>query len=212
MSSWCKTCNSDHHRFLLIYISRGVGVVFWIPLISVYGRAPVLFYTTLAGTLLTLGCILAPSFSVFYGLRTIQSFFFTALQTIGLAFIQDMFFFHEHAKKIGIWTSCFLVSPYVGPLFANFIVWGTDSWRAPYWMVFGLGCLVLILVVLFIDEPWYRRDIAPENQPPNGIRIFKVLGLWQLRNHNGYFLNLSTGYRRLTSVLIKPVIILIMIY
>lgn len=195
----------------MLTLSRGIGGVFWIPLISVCGRAPVLFYATLVGTLFTLGCILAPSFSAFYGLRAIQGFFFTALQTIGLAFIQDIFFFHEHAKKIGIWTSCFLISPYFGPLLANFIVWGTNSWRAPYWMVFALGCLVMVLIILFIDEPWYRRDILLENQPIKGRRIFRVLGVWQLR-HNAYFLALPTSCRRLTSVFIKPIIIPIIIY
>jgi MFS family permease len=195
-----------------MHYASGVGGVFWIPLISVCGRAPVLFYACLAGTLFTLGCVLAPSFSAFYGLRTIQAFFFTALQTIGLAFIQDMFFFHEHAKKIGIWTLCFIVSPYFGPLLANLVLWSTNSWRAAYWMVFGLGCLVLVFVLLFIDEPWYRRDIALENQPPYGNRLLRVLGLWQLQHHTGYFSNPGRAYRQLLYVFLKPIMIPIMIY
>lgn len=161
---------------------------------------------------MTLGCILAPSFSVFYGLRTIKAFFLTAPQTVGLAFIQDMFFFHEHAKKIGIWTSCFIISPYAGPLLANFVLRGTNNWRAAYWMVFALGCLVMVLIVIFIDQPWYRRDISLENQPLKGGRVFRVLGVWQLRTQSGYFLTLKISCHRLIAVFIKPIIILIMIY
>ena len=31
-----------------------------------------------------------------------MGFTLTACQTIGLSFIKDMFFFHEHARKIGM--------------------------------------------------------------------------------------------------------------
>ena len=85
-------------------------------------------------------------------MKALQGLVLTAGQTAGLAFIQDMFFFHEHARKIGIWTAVFLTSPYCGPLFANFIIAGTGMWRNVYWLVFGLGCLNLILVFLFLDE------------------------------------------------------------
>lgn len=195
-----------------MFCLRGVGGVFWVPLISICGRAPILLYTTIAGTLFTLGCILAPNFSAFYGLRTVQGFFSSALYTVGLAFIQDMFFFHERAKKIGIWTASFTVAPYMGPLLANYILWGTKSWRVAYWMVFELGCLAVVLILLFIDEPWYRRDIEPEYQPPRGHILLRLIGIWQFKHHTGYLMGPSTAYGRLMSVVSKPVIILIMIY
>ena len=79
-------------------------------------------------------------------------------------------------------------------------------------MVFGLGCLVLGLVLLCVDEPWYRRDIAPENQPSKGSRLSRVLGLWQVKHHAGYFLSPGEAYRRLLYVLLKPIMLPIMIY
>lgn len=159
----------------------------------------------------TLGCALSPSFRIYYSMRVLMGFTLTAGQTIGLAFIQDMFFFHEHAKKIGIWTSMFIVSPYCGPLFASFIIDKTGSWRNVFWMMYGLGCASTLLIIFFIDESWYRRDIAPELQPPRGRRWMRVLGVWQIQNHNGYFLSIGTSCRRLAYVLFKPIIIPIMI-
>ena len=79
-------------------------------------------------------------------------------------------------------------------------------------MVFGLGCLILVLVVLFIDEPWYRRDIELEFQPPKGSRLSRILGIWRFQHGSGYFLSLRAAYLRLLFVFIKPVIVLIMIY
>lgn len=33
---------------------------------------------------------------------------------------KDMFYFHEHARKIGLWVCVFLTAPYTGPLLGKF--------------------------------------------------------------------------------------------
>lgn len=166
----------------------------------------------LAGTFFTLGCCLTQDFSSFYALRALQGFTLTSGQTIGLAYIKDMFFFHEHARKIGMWAGFFLLSPYAGPMFANFIINGTDSWRPVFWLVFAICCFNLALIVLFCDESWYRRDIAQADQPSRGKRLSRLVGYWQIQVHDGYFLPLSTAYLRLWSVVSKPVVTPMMLY
>ena len=141
-----------------------------------------------------------------------QGFTFTAGQTSGLAFIHDMFYFHEKARKIGIWTALFLASPYFGPLFANFIIAGTGSWQNVYWLIFGIGCVNLLLIVLVLDETWYRRDIAIDHQPARGNRLLRVVGIWQIRVHDGYFGTIWISCRRMMAVFVKPIILPIMIY
>ena len=182
------------------------------PFLFFWGRAPTVFWVVLSGTFFGLGCTLAPSFEVYYGMKALQGFTLTAGQTAGLAFIHDMFFFHEHARKIGIWTAVFLASPYFGPLFANFIIAGTGSWRGVYWLIFGLGCLNLATLVCFLDETWYRRDIRPGDQPARGARIWRIIGIWQIRVHHGYFGTIWGSCLRLFAVLIKPIILPVMMY
>lgn len=182
------------------------------PFLYFWGRAPLLFWVVVAGTFFTLGCTLAPSFRVFYGMKALQGFTLAAGQTCGLAFIQDMFFLHEIARKIGIWTTCFIGSPYAGPLFANFIIAGTGSWQNVFWLIFGLGCLNILLIGLFVDETWYRRNISMELQPRRGIRLGRVVGLWQIKVHSGYFGTVWASCQRMITVLLKPIMIPIMIY
>jgi len=164
------------------------------------------------GTFFTLGCCLTTSFKTFYGLRALMGFTLTACQVIGLSFIKDMFFFHEHARKIGLWAALFLLSPYCGPMFGNFIIAGTGEWRYVFWLVFAVCCFDLLLIILFADESWYRRDIKREEQPDRGSRLSRLIGLWQIRNHHGYFQPLSTALRRLVVVFIQPIIIPVMFY
>ena len=190
----------------------GVGGLFWLPLVSVFGRAPVLFWVILTGTMFTLGCALTETFAGYYGCRALMGFTLTGGQTIGLAFIQDMYFFHQEARKIGVWTGVFLASPFFGPLFGYFITAKTNEWRPTYWMTFGLGCAILIAVLLFADETWYRRDIPREQQPERGSRLMRVIGVWQLRHRKHYFMPVSQAYRRMVILLAKPIIFPVLIF
>lgn len=191
--------------------NRGVFSLFWIPCMNTFGRAPVLFWATLSGTFFTLACAITTNFEVYYAMRAMMGLTTTAGQTVGLAFIYDIFFFHQRARKIGIWTACFLLAPFCGPLFANFVVGKTNTWRAAFWMMFGLGCVTVLLVTLFIDESWYRRDILPENQPKQNSRLTKLLGVWQVRQRGDYFPSFLSSIRRLIYILGRPIMVPIMI-
>ncbi|KAI9840564.1 MAG: hypothetical protein M1837_001544 [Sclerophora amabilis] len=211
-AEWNMEPNKVNYAGNLNVIMLGIGGVFWIPFVYFWGRAPVLFWTVFTGAFFTLGAELAPNFQVFYGMRALQGFTQTAAQSIGLAFIKDMFFFHEHARKIGIWVALFIVSPYMAPLLGNFILAGTGQWRYVFWMVFG-GCVFnIIIIFIFVDETWYDRDRPIERQPPRGHRLLRLIGTWQIQHHSDYFLTASRSLRRLTSVLFKPVIIPSVIY
>lgn len=189
-----------------------IGGIVWIPMIYFWGRFPVLFWTTVAGAFFTLGCALTSSFNTYYFLRAMMGFTLTCGQTVGLSYIKDMFFFHEHARKIGIWASLFLLSPYAGPLLGNFILAGTGQWRPVFWMVFGGCCLDLVLIVLFCDESWYRRDIPISEQPPRGNRMMRMIGVWQIRHHKEYFFTAAHSCGRLVSVFVKRIMPLSMLY
>lgn len=143
-----------------------------------------------------------------------MGFTLTACQVIGLSFIKDMFYFHEHARKIGLWAAAFLLSPYCGPLFGNFIIARTGNWRICFWLVFAVSMFDLILIVLFADETWYRRDVSREDQPSRGSRLLRVVGIWQIRapGRQTYFLSVKESLLRLWSVLLKPIMVPTMLY
>jgi MFS family permease len=183
---------------------------------SFWGRAPVMFWSTLAGTLFTLACAVATSFPVYYGFRAMMGFTLTAYQVVGLACVKDIFYFHEHARKIGIWVAIFILSPYLGPFLANFIVAGTGNWRAVFWLVFGICCLDLVLILLICDETYYERTIPIDQQPPRPQtflgRLSRVIGIWQIHNHTGYFKTALHACKRLLSTFLKPIVVPSMLY
>lgn len=194
---------------MLTICCSGVGGILLMPFLSFWGRAPVVFWTILCGTLFTLGCTLSPSFGSYYTLKALQGLALVSGLTSSLAYIEDMFFLHERARKIGIWSAMWLASPYFGPMFSNFIISRTGEWKNVFYLLFGLGCLDILLIVAFLDESWYRRDISLENQPSRHNRVLRVAGVWQIRVHRGYFGGLLAGYRRLLALFLSPIIITI---
>jgi MFS family permease len=159
-----------------------------------------------------MGCAVAPNFTTFYALRALMGLFLTSGQVIGLSFIKDMFFFHQHARKIGIWATLFVLAPYLAPLFGNFIIAGTGDWRLIFWVVFAICMVDLTLIVLFADESWYRRDIPISDQPDRGVRLMRLVGIWQIKHHKAYFLTIGASLTRLFAVLGKPIVIPCMVY
>jgi MFS family permease len=186
--------------------------MFWIPFISFWGRAPVLFYLILAGTTMTLATALVADFNSYYATHALMGFLYGGSQTLGLAYIQDMFYLHQHSRKIGIWAAMLQAGPLTGALFAYFILAGTGGWRPMYWMFLGMSSLLLVMVVVFVDEPWYRRDLPVEDQPARGPRLLRLFGVWQWRAHSGYFATVRNAYERMMFLLIKPIMLPILIF
>jgi len=96
-------------------------------------------------------------------------------------FIYDMFYFHERARKINIWAGFIIVSPYIGPCFAAFMI-ATNPWPVPFWVYSAMSALALILTILFVEETFYDRRIDASAQPAQGSRISRLLGISQYRS------------------------------
>jgi hypothetical protein len=61
------------------------------------------------------------------------------------------FFFHEHARKIGIWAWAFVISPYLGP-FLSAIISNYKPWRTSFWIDFLIVGLAVVFVTFLGDE------------------------------------------------------------
>jgi hypothetical protein len=127
-----------------------------------------------------------------------------------MMFIQDMFFFHERPRKINIWASFFVMSPYMGPLFAAFIT-AFKPWPIPFWVYTAETGAVLILTTLFLDETYYDRRIPTAEQPDLGSRFSRLLGISQFRSRHMRN-SFPQACMRLVKVILKPTVLLTTIY
>jgi MFS family permease len=82
----------------------GSGGLFAVVCSAYFGRLPVVFWFMTVAVATAAWCAGATTFESFMAARILNGFFSTVTQAGGLMFIQDMFFFHERARKINIWA------------------------------------------------------------------------------------------------------------
>lgn len=125
-------------------------------------------------------------------------------------FIKDLFFFHEHARKINIWASFIILSPYFGPLFAAFII-STQKWQWAFGVYTIETGLCLIAQLVLVDETFYNRKIPADQRPKKGNKWKRLVGLeqWQSRRQRSTF---AQAVMRPIRVIAKPIVLLSTVY
>ncbi|KAF2721797.1 MFS general substrate transporter [Polychaeton citri CBS 116435] len=153
----------------------GAGGLFTVALSHYFGRLPVLFYFQILAFVTSIWCAVAVSFESFLAARIVNGFFAIVAQAGGLMWIKDIFFFHEHPRKINIWSGGVILSPYLGPLTAAFITWRT-TWRWAYWVYTMLNGVGIILIVLLGEESYFARDAPPNKRRSWNSRLLRLVG------------------------------------
>jgi MFS family permease len=126
-------------------------------------------------------------------------------------FIKDIYFFHQHPRKINVWATSLILSPFLGPFIACWIV-GHTSWRWAYWSLAILNAVAWILIVTCMDETFYPRHLPPGQTPVRRSRILRVLGIEQWKT--GLIPNtlFQAGMRSWTAITKLPVFLSFIYY
>ncbi|KAL8771747.1 MAG: hypothetical protein Q9209_002938 [Squamulea sp. 1 TL-2023] len=188
----------------------GAGGVVAVMFSAYFGRLPVLFWFMVIATATAAGQAGSHGFNGFFVPRVLNGFFAGAAQGSGLMFIKDMFFLHEHARKINIWQASVILSPYLGPLLASFMLTQL-SWRWPFWIYTIETGVCLLAVILWGDETYYDRRLPEEKQPPRQSHLLRLIGVEQWRSRH-----LRNGFReammRALKTISRPVVLLANFY
>ncbi|KAE8346277.1 hypothetical protein BDV24DRAFT_147495 [Aspergillus arachidicola] len=207
---WNMTEDHVNHSQAGNIFMLGVGGPVVVALSAYFGRLPVLFYFVLMALATAIWCTAAQSFESFMTARILNGFFSTVAQGGGLMFIKDMFFLHEQARKINIWSGSIIISPYLGPMFAAFIT-NTQVWQWAFGLYSIETGLCLIAIILFVEETYYDRKNTQPDLVPNAPRWKRMLGIQQRRS--GYIVNTpKDAVMRPITVIMKPVVFLSTIY
>lgn len=113
-------------------------------------------------------------------------------------------------RKINIWQASVILSPYLGPLLASFMLTKL-SWRWPFWIYTIETGLCLIAVVVWGDETYYNRRLPVEKQPQPRSHLLRLIGVEQWRSRH-----LHDGFReamlRAFKTIARPVVLLANLY
>lgn len=116
----------------LYMMGMGVGSVFASPTAILYGKRPVYLF----GCVLFIGCsawcAASPSYGSLAAARVFQGFAISPVECLPSATIAEIFFLHERAYRIGVYTLLLLGGKNLIPLVSAAIIQRL-SWRWVFW-------------------------------------------------------------------------------
>lgn len=116
-----------------------------------FGRRPVLFAGLGLYLLATLACVLAPNVGALVAGRAIQGLGASATPAAGRAVIRDVWSGDRAARAMSFVMMVMAFAPLLAPLVGG-QVFTAFGWRAIFWLMFGFGVLLFLLVLLRLPE------------------------------------------------------------
>lgn len=159
-------------------IGAGGLVAVWFS--AYFGRLPVLLLFEVISLATAIWCAAAPTFKSYMAARILHGFFASAAAGGGLMWIKDMYFFHEHPRKINIWSTALILSPFLGALFMAAII-SVNTWRWGFAIVCILAGIALLATIAFLDETFYPRHLKAEQVPVRKSRLQRLIGREQYK-------------------------------
>lgn len=156
------------------------------PISDRVGRRPMLLFGLALFVLASLMAALAPSIHVLIAARLLQAVGGAAGIVLARAMVRDVFDRETSASVISYITMAFVVAPMVAPALGGYID-VNGGWRLGFWLLAGLGAVVLAAAWRFLPETHVNRAAAGAGM---GL-ITGAVRLFALRRFRGYTLVLA---------------------
>ncbi|KAL9565110.1 hypothetical protein ACKAV7_010755 [Fusarium commune] len=148
----------------------GIGAVIASPTAILYGKRPIY----LAGAIIFIGTALwsglSPSFESLLVARVFQGISISPVECLPSATIAEIFFLHERAYRIGIYTLLLLGGKNLIPLAGAAII-GKLGWRWAFFIMAMVVAFAFCLLFLFVPETFWDR--TPSRKPSHKPSILR---------------------------------------
>ncbi|KAI0529903.1 major facilitator superfamily domain-containing protein [Xylaria digitata] len=146
----------------LYMLGLGIGCVLFSPTAILYGKRPVYLFGAILFILSAVWCALSPSFTSLILARIFQGIAVSPVECLPSATIAEIFFLHERAFRIGIYTLLLLGGKNLVPLVSAVIINQLD-WRWVFWVVAIIVGFCGILLFFFVPETFWDRTPIPKS-------------------------------------------------
>ncbi|KAH8426559.1 putative MFS transporter [Aspergillus melleus] len=144
----------------LYMLGLGVGSVIMSPTAILYGKRPIYLLGATLFIISAVWCALSPNYPSLVVARVFQGIAVSPVECLPSATIAEIYFLHERAYRVGIYTLLLLGGKNLVPLVSAAII-GSMGWRWVFWIVAIIvgGCLVCIF--FFLPETFWDRTPRP---------------------------------------------------
>ncbi|KAI8195630.1 hypothetical protein KHU50_010734 [Colletotrichum sp. SAR 10_65] len=156
----------------LYMMGMGLGSVIFSPTAILYGKRPVYLFSSIIFIASSVWAALSPNFASLILARIFQGVAVSPVECLPSATIAEIFFLHERAFRIGIYTLLLLGGKNLIPLVSAVIIQGL-SWRWVFWIVAMVVALCGVLLFLFVPETFWDRTPVPKSRKPSRRPSFR---------------------------------------
>lgn len=146
----------------LYMMGLGVGSVVMSPTAILYGKRPVYLVTSVLFILSSVWCALSPNYTSLLIARIVQGIAVSPVECLPSATVAEIFFLHERAYRLGIYTLLLLGGKNLVPLVSAAII-QSMGWRWVFWMVAIIVGFCAIMLFLFVPETFWDRTPRPRH-------------------------------------------------
>ncbi|KAM5431673.1 hypothetical protein McanMca71_004906 [Microsporum canis] len=150
----------------LYMLGLGLGSVVMSPTAILYGKRPVYIAGATMFIISAVWCALSPSYVSLVIARIFQGLAVSPVECLPSATIAEIYFLHERAYRVGIYTLLLLGGKNLIPLVSAAIT-NSLGWRWIFWMVAITTGFGAILVFFFVPETFWDRTPRPRVKRPN---------------------------------------------
>jgi MFS family permease len=144
----------------LYMLGLGVGSVIMSPTAILWGKRPVYLLGATLFVLSAVWCALSPNYPSLVIARIFQGIAVSTVECLPSATIAEIYFLHERAYRVGIYTLLLLGGKNLVPLVSAAII-GRMGWRWVFWIVAIIVGACLVLLFFFVPETFWDRTPRP---------------------------------------------------
>ncbi|KAJ5233812.1 uncharacterized protein N7469_005578 [Penicillium citrinum] len=144
----------------LYMMGLGVGSVIMSPTAILFGKRPVYLLGATLFIISGVWCAASPNYASLVVARVFQGIAVSPVECLPSATIAEIFFLHERAYRVGIYTLLLLGGKNLVPL-ASAAVIGSLGWRWVFWIVAIIVGACLVLLFFFVPETFWDRTPRP---------------------------------------------------
>lgn len=146
----------------LYMLGLGVGSVIMSPTAILYGKRPVYLLGAVLFIISAVWCAVSPNYPSLVLARIFMGIAISPVECLPSATIAEIYFLHERAYRIGMYTLLLLSGKNLIPLVSAAII-GALNWRWVFWVVAIVagGCLALLF--FFVPETFWDRAPRPRH-------------------------------------------------
>ena len=146
----------------LYMMGLGVGSVIFSPTAILFGKRPVYLFSAMLFVATSIWCAQAPNYANLATARVFQGISVSPVECLPSATIAEIFFLHERAFRIGIYTLLLLGGKNLIPLVSAAIIQSLN-WRWVFRIVAIVAAFGVVTLFLFVPETFWDRTPRPKS-------------------------------------------------